>query len=148
MGSWNSQRSKGTPQPSPWLTQLLACAHFPAMCTPRSCVLLHGDSHWLCSPEGPAWQSLTCTCLHLLPVPHTMNSRDAPSHCSEHQQPPEWCKAEPKLGTGARRDMGAADSKFSISRGFVCIKSCCSEARTGVSHTKISWQLFNVMAEI
>lgn len=31
--------------------------------------------------QGPAWQSLTCTCL-LLPVLQTINSRDPPSHCS------------------------------------------------------------------
>lgn len=46
-----------------------------------------------------------------------------------------------------RRQMGAAASKFSVSRGSVFIKSCRSPARTGVSHSKISWQLFNLKAQ-
>lgn len=43
--------------------------------------------------------------------------------------------------------MGAAASQFSISRGSVFIKSCRSPARTGVSHSKISWQLSNLKAQ-
>lgn len=42
------------------------------MCTPVSCVLLHGDS----SSDGTAWQSLTCVYLHLLPVPQTIKAQE------------------------------------------------------------------------
>lgn len=105
--------------------------------------------------DQPGWtprQRHTFPALHPQPAPRpTRSPGDLPSHPSTQggASATSWSGARfsQTQRTETRRQMGAAASKFSVCRGSVFIKSCRSPARTGVSHSKISWQLFNLKAQ-